>query len=622
MVNLKFLLRLFPSTVKIEANEAELIKEYNDLEAYRTSDELKHYLELKEYVNSEAYKNIENELKSIDYKNSDEYKKENEFNALKKSAGIIDYFKVLNSKSYKNYLELKDSEKIRRYNELKAIISSDEFKKKQESIKNLNYKTSPEFKLEAEFLNLSKSKELKTYFAIIESEIYKTFTQLLASDDLKHFLALQEYAEKTTLEKGAKDEKIEEYNILKKDPRFKAYSQFERSKNQKFVSEIQSKGILETFDQLKKEIESEEFKNRKSYLSLSFKAKWEQTEEFVLSSEYTTISSDTNVKDYVKFIQSKEFSSFQETLKSGNVEKYEELENYLATDEFKDKKNYMLLPFKAKWGKTEASKKHDEYVQLNNSDKIKWYLKVENSQKFDELKKWKLIFRDEFDGDKLDSEIWLTRYYWGDNMLHNTYSLAEDLHYITDGANVSVKDSILKIETRKEKASGMAWNPLFGFVPKDFEYTSGTVNTGKSFRQQYGRFQAKIKMSGNHSTVNSFWMVGNQILPHIDVVKFLNNKLHIGNFWGNITEKGGVQKNSDSLSASKLRSDFFIFEVEWTPSDLTWKVNNLVIKKQTNGIPAEPMYLQLSGGVFKEMNEVSSSIMEIDWVRCYEKLEK
>ena len=63
-------------------------------------------------------------------------------------------------------------------------------------------------------------------------------------------------------------------------------------------------------------------------------------------------------------------------------------------------------------------------------------------------------------------------------------------------------------------------------------------------------------------------MVAEKILPHVDIAKLEKGKLNYGNFWGNIAEKGGVQKKHSKKGGGKFTSDFFIYSLEWTPEKL------------------------------------------------------
>jgi hypothetical protein len=778
MINFKFLLGLIPNTSKIESKEAALIKEYDELESYKISDELKYYFEVEKLVNSVEFKNKQVEIKSLNFKNTPEFQKEQEYISLKKSTGIKNYFKVLGSLLYKNYTEIKDSEELKEYLKLEALISTEAFRQKEKDIKSINYKNSEEFGKEQEFIKLSKSIEIKRHFKIIESEDYKLYQSLNKSKELNNYSKLQKYCESDEIKnleseiktakftatpefvklqeynklknskpvknyfklietpkykiykqihqsdeleqyfalekfansekvaslkqdkkayKGSEEEgkvqyfqklvrdkhfvtyfsfiksgkytefqsteksgdleklkeletfinsaefkdvdsyyklkpevrwqqrkefeKVSEFNGLKRDKKFIQYFKFEQSKDFHLFNDTVSSGVIEKYEGLKELINTEEFKNKKAYMLLSPIKRWEQTEEFQKAEAFKKIKSDQRIIDYLHFVASKEFKLFEETINKGDVKRFEELDELVNSEKFKEFKTYMLLPYKEKWIKTEEYKKHTDYLTLKKSEKIIWYFKVVDSLKFEELKLWKQTFSEEFDSAKLDRKIWLTRYYWGDAILKDAYSLTNDKHFVTDGENLAIENSILKIITKREKASGKAWDPMVGFKPKEFEFTTGLINTGKSFRQQYGKFKAKIKVQDNGAITHSFWLVGNQIMPQIDIFKFNRRRFALNNFWGNVMEKDAIHLSSSKYHGSKLKSDFFIYELEWTAEELIWKINGLVLKREKNGIPNEPMYLLLSSGIFNRVNgEEFPTIMEIDWIRCYEKV--
>ncbi len=118
----------------------------------------------------------------------------------------------------------------------------------------------------------------------------------------------------------------------------------------------------------------------------------------------------------------------------------------------------------------------------------------------------------------------------------------------------------------------------------------------------------------------AIWMVAEKILPHVDIAKLEKGKLNYGNFWGNIAEKGGVQKKLSKKGGSKFTSDFYIYSLEWTPEQLVWSINDVPVLTQTQGVPQEPMYLVLSAGVTNGVsgNQLPAK-MEVDWVKIYKK---
>ncbi len=159
---------------------------------------------------------------------------------------------------------------------------------------------------------------------------------------------------------------------------------------------------------------------------------------------------------------------------------------------------------------------------------------------------------------------------------------------------------------------------MIGFYPKDFDYTSGLINTGGSFRTKYGTFEAKVKMSASQDVFHAFWLGGDALVPQIDIFKCYKNKLAMSTFWGNPAEPNGVKNDTASISASKFAENYFIYSLEWSPEKIVWRINNVVVKTQTSNIPDQPLYIVLNSGVVGDQPGIPARL-EIDWVRCYQK---
>jgi len=55
-------------------------------------------------------------------------------------------------------------------------------------------------------------------------------------------------------------------------------------------------------------------------------------------------------------------------------------------------------------------------------------------------------------------------------------------------------------------------------------------------------------------------LTGDTIVPQIDIFNCSNNKLFLSTFWGNPTDANGIQKDTASISASKIyREIFYLF---------------------------------------------------------------
>ena len=274
---------------------------------------------------------------------------------------------------------------------------------------------------------------------------------------------------------------------------------------------------------------------------------------------------------------------------------------------------------KKKFEKTEEYAQFQEYKKLKKSKQIKEFYRLQKSKEFDELKEWKITFQDNFDSKKLDTEKWMTKYYWGQELMNASYSLSTDEQGFTDEKNFEISDSYLRIITKKEKTNGFVWDFNMGFFMKDFDYTSGLLSTGKSFRQKHGRFSAKIKFNSEKGVYHAFWMVSDKLLPQIDILKYsAQGKLLMSNHWDGNSGQDKSKKHTFSLGGSRFSNKFFIYTLEWTPDEIIWKINNKIVGRMNSGIPDIPMYLMLNSGIEKGFNPTKLPVsMDIDWVRCY-----
>jgi len=549
MASLKLLLGMIPSTSKIEQAEKALITEFKKLNVISESEVLARYNKLNDLVNSADFMQKCKEIKSLQYKNSEDYSLEKEFTVLQKAKDIVQYFKTVSGNSLKRFKDMDGSSKISDFETLEKFIESPEFREKQK-MRPITFKDTDEYR------------------------------------------------------------KFDEYKTLKKDPEIKAFLKppkkkrsFFKSKNKSpepKVERIKTKSILR-FEELDAFIKSPAFLAKKNMKPITFK----DTEEYKKLIEYKRLKGTLEIKEYYKFKNSKEYANFIDTDGSARLARYHELQDYVATKEFKDSKAYLLD--KKRFEKTEMFKEIQEYKKLKKNEDIIWYFKIRDSDKFDILKSRELTFSDEFDGEKLDTTKWLTNYYWGEKLLKDRYSVESDLQAYTEKENFEVRNSILKINTKSQKISGKVWSASKGFTTKEFNFTSGLINSGNSFRQKYGLFTAKIKL-GNPAAKSAFWMLADKITPHLDICRTGKGKVWFDYFSAN-------GNNSKTSLGSKYSNDYFIYSLEWTPDKLVWKINGAEVFTQTSDIPQDAMYVLLAGGLDKPINGMTS--MEIDWVRVY-----
>jgi len=688
MANLVFSLRsafgMIPKTEKLESENKVLKEEYEKLNIYSESDELKEYEELKEYINSDAFKNEKKRIKELNYKTTEEFKKETRYNKLKKDKSILNYFKVKKSAELSEFKNTESSENLKTYLELKEYLSGDEHKNAVlEFDKNLKIEKDKAKELKA----LDKSKSIKIYFKVLNSEVLKNYNELNDSQELEEYNELKEFCSSQNLQEFKKaiaeqliteKNKINEVKALKKSPTIKAYHknsdnedaekpeeliQLEEIEN--YVNSEEYKNKLnelkyknteeykkeEKFKLLKKSkniklyfkfIESSPFKHYVSFKDSDELKQYEELKSYIASNDYkealnnytyknsdeykkeltfAELQKSVEISNWVKYKKSKPYLLFLKIEGSDLLNEYQELDEFIASDDFKQLKEYMLD--KQKWEKTEEHQKEVRYNELSKSDDIKWYLAIKDSNKFDEIKAWKLTFEDDFTSGKVEEEKWMNSFFWGKMLINDRYVLAGDKHFFTDNKNIELNGTSIKIITKKEKTQGKVWHPVHGFSTQEYDYTSGMLTTAHSFRQQYGRIEAKIKINAEYPVYQAFWLKGEKILPEIDIFKFnmdKKNRFQMSNYWGDAADSKTASRKTTKMNGSTFAKDYFIYTLDWTENKLTWKVNGLEVFSTTEGIPNEPLYLLLSAGLQKEpTDELTSSSFEIDWVRCYEK---
>lgn len=458
------------------------------------------------------------------------------------------------------FLELStfsQSKELAEYLELEKTVRSSDFARRKKEIAAQRFSDTPEYRKEKEYLRLKKSRDIVRYYITKDSVALKDFLEFERSFDVKHYHTLE------------------------------------------------------------KLIHSEDFVMLKKSMG---KKRFRETTEYEKLQEFIGLKKSQRFKDFFRFKESKDYINFTLLIGSEKIDSFEQLEKFIRSDAFSRVKEYMLLPGKKKLEMSDEYKMEQKYLSLRHSEKFRWYFSTKDSRKFSEVKKWQLTFSDEFDAHKLDKKKWLTRYFWGDTLLKDSYVNVAEKQCFTDDKNIEVGNSVLKIKTRREKTTGKVWNPALGFFTREFDYTSGIINTGNTFRQQYGLFEAKVRFNRSYPVNHGIWMVAELMLPHIDIAR-AGKKISVGNFWGNPNVKGGVDKRTLSMSRNRYGFDYCIFSLVWTKDRLVWKLNGVPVRSTSEGVPHIPMYININSSLYKEVDgSVLPAEVEVDWVRCYQRV--
>lgn len=268
---------------------------------------------------------------------------------------------------------------------------------------------------------------------------------------------------------------------------------------------------------------------------------------------------------------------------------------------------------------------------------------------------WKLVWSDEFEGDRLDDAKWTHAADCGGG------GNDERQCYVVSPDTVSVGGGVLKLTAIKRKTRGLA-NPWAGPTGpmKTGDYASGKILTKGKASWLYGRIEARARVPGGQGVWPAIWMMpehetygGWPRSGEIDILETVNlgapcepceggreNRIFgTIHFAGDAT--GGHRQISTAApmpaSASGADGGFHVYAVEWSPEAIVWfvdgqryaEVKAAQWKRDDRDEAAapfdQPFHLILNlafggrwpeGANAKGVDETAlPATMEVDWVR-------
>ncbi|WP_299336292.1 glycoside hydrolase family 16 protein [uncultured Psychroserpens sp.] len=196
-----------------------------------------------------------------------------------------------------------------------------------------------------------------------------------------------------------------------------------------------------------------------------------------------------------------------------------------------------------------------------------------------------LIMQDEFDVDGApDSSMWT--YDIGDGTAQGLPAGwgNNELQYYTDRSeNVTVENGLLVLTAREEAFEGA-------------NYTSARLTTQGLFEQQYGRFEARIKLPTGKGVWPAFWLLGNDCdqnpwpqCGEIDIMEYLGDgpTITFGSAHGpGYNGEFSVSKEYE-IENDRFDEGFHIFGIEWGPDYINYYVDGDLYQTITPGVVAQ-----------------------------------
>ena len=209
----------------------------------------------------------------------------------------------------------------------------------------------------------------------------------------------------------------------------------------------------------------------------------------------------------------------------------------------------------------------------------------------------------------------------------------QELQYYTDRSeNATIQNGVLLITAREESFEGA-------------QYTSARLLTKDLFEQQYGRFEARIRLPWGQGIWPAFWMLGADIdenpwpgAGEIDIMEYRGQEptILIGSVHGPGYNGGNAISKEYTLENDRFDTGFHIFGIEWGPDFINFYVDDVLynqitpedVDEETDGegvwVFNKPFYILMNlavGGTFVGSPNAETQFpqtMLVDYVRVYE----
>lgn len=230
---------------------------------------------------------------------------------------------------------------------------------------------------------------------------------------------------------------------------------------------------------------------------------------------------------------------------------------------------------------------------------------------------WSRTFTEEFDNATLDGTKWNTAIWYGDD----------------NGAN-----AVTNYDVHASSNSCLRIWPALG---TNGAFFNRTIDTDGKFSQQYGFFEARIKLLKGRGVFPAFWLFNHpgSLRPEIDIMEAYGGSPsdgwatseHEPNNYGaslhlpGVLTSQGPFKLSDFLGAQRLDTDFHVYGCEWDATTVKFFFDGQLLTQRSFALPY-PLYILLDLWWYNALDPDetgartplgSSNSMSVDYVRAW-----
>ncbi len=234
---------------------------------------------------------------------------------------------------------------------------------------------------------------------------------------------------------------------------------------------------------------------------------------------------------------------------------------------------------------------------------------------------WTLAWSDEFSGNTVNAQNWtydLGGGGWGNNELET---------YTADSA--TVQGGELRITARKNA---------------DGTYSSARLKTQGLQSWTYGKIAARMRLPQGQGIWPAFWMLGGNITTvgwpksgEIDIMEMIGGGENFDDsvygtlHWDANGHASVGTGRTELVDPEIFHDDYHVFEAEWTPASVVWKVDGVETGRASIDLAAWPQMEEFHRPFFIVLNlavggdwpgkpdasTVFPQTLAVDWVRVY-----
>ena len=170
-------------------------------------------------------------------------------------------------------------------------------------------------------------------------------------------------------------------------------------------------------------------------------------------------------------------------------------------------------------------------------------------------------------------------------------------------------------------------------------YLSGVITSYDSFRFQYGRVEARARMSADQGLWSAFWLLNAYYKqdqpedPEIDIVEAIGSTPNTANqayHYLQDIDGDGFHTDYTSLESVATVTDFsenfHVYSVDWSENEIVWYIDGVETKRvEGDNVSNEQMYIIANlavGGAFPGSPDSTTAFpagFEIDYIRVYQR---